>query len=137
MKMKWIVSCLLVSVLSVFSTQALAMNSEKATQVVTAAYQDLLGREPDAAGMRTWRTKLVDEGWTEERLRKELKKSAEYKNHHADKIITAAYEDLLGREPDETGKKFLREKIVEKNWGDKAVRNWIKKSDEYKKKKGR
>lgn len=135
MKKKWIVNCLLVSMLSFFATQALAMSSEKATKVINAAYEDLLNRKPDEAGLRNWRIKLVDEGWTEERLRNELKKSAEYKNIRADKMITAAYQDLLGRKPDDTGKAFLREKITEKNWNDKAVRNWIKKSDEYKNKR--
>lgn len=46
----------------------------------TRAYREVLGRDPDASGMETYRRKLVDQGWTEEDVKNSLRQSAEYKS---------------------------------------------------------
>ena len=48
--------------------------------IVRRAYQDILGRDPDAAGLATYRAKLLSEGWSERDIRSDLKNSPEYRN---------------------------------------------------------
>lgn len=46
----------------------------------TRAYREVLGRDPDASGMESYRRKIVDRGWTEEDVKENLRQSAEYRN---------------------------------------------------------
>ena len=48
--------------------------------VIKRAYQDILGRDPDKEGLKTYRQKMKEEGWSEKRLREVLRKSKEAKN---------------------------------------------------------
>ena len=114
---------------------ALAISSEDATKAITAAYEDILGRKPDPEGLRLFRTKMVDEKWSEQDVRKALKKSAEHKQSDADGIIARAYQDILGRDPDPEGLKLYRKLINEDGWSEKNVRDALRKSPEAKKKK--
>ena len=47
-------------------------------QIVRRAYQDILERDPDPAGLRAYRSRIVDDGWTEEQVREALRASPEY-----------------------------------------------------------
>jgi hypothetical protein len=53
---------------------------ETAEQIVRRAYRDVLGREADESGLRTYRRNVLDRGWTESDVRDDLRKSAEYRN---------------------------------------------------------
>jgi hypothetical protein len=108
-------------------------DSETATRIVTAAYEDILGRKPDAAGLSDFRSKMVDQNWSEERVRKALKESPEYQKNRVDRIITAAYEDILGRKPDAAGLKEYRVKVGDEGWSEEQVRKALKDSPEYQK----
>ncbi|HVU34953.1 MAG TPA: hypothetical protein VHE61_16080 [Opitutaceae bacterium] len=44
------------------------------------AYRKVLGRDPDAGGLESYRRKIVDHGWTEKDVENDLRKSAEYRN---------------------------------------------------------
>jgi uncharacterized protein YbcI len=101
-------------------------------QTITRAYKDLLGRNPDQDGMRTYRKRMLDDNWSEQQVRDDLKKSKEYKSRNADLIIDRAYDDLLGRKPDKSGRETYRNRIVNDGWSEKRVREDLKKSDEYK-----
>lgn len=109
-------------------------DSDTATRIVTAAYEDLLGRKPDDSGLKNFRSKMVDEGWNEGDVRDALKKSDEYLKGRTDRIINLAYKDLLGREPDDTGRKLYTEKITKDGWEEKDVRKALMDSQEYKSK---
>lgn len=101
-----------------------------ATEIVTEAYEDVLGRKPDPDGMRTFRSKVIEKDWTAEDVRKALRKSPEY----ADLIITRSFEDVLGRKPDPGALKNYSQKVIQKGWDEKSIRKQLRKSDEYKKK---
>jgi len=117
-----------------FISPVYGMDGGKATEIITNAYEDILNRKPDSSGLHEFRRKMVDDGWTEMQVRNALKESDEYKQVHADQIINNAYEDLLNRKVDRSGRSFLRAKISDENWTEKTVRDWIKQSEEYKKK---
>lgn len=103
-------------------------------QTITRAYEDLLGRKPDQDGMRTYRKRMIDDEWSEKQVREDLKKSAEYKAREADRIIERAYDDILGRRPDKSGRETYRARIIKDGWSEKRVRDELKKSEEYKQK---
>jgi hypothetical protein len=44
------------------------------------AYQEVLGREADEGGLQHYRKLIVDKGWTENDVKNDLRKSAEYRN---------------------------------------------------------
>ncbi len=102
------------------------------TAIVERAYEDVLGRKVDNAGMRMFRSKIIDEGWTEQQVRAALRDSPEFNKHGADAIIKRAYEDLFNRQPDPAGMKLYREKITKQGWSEKQVRDNMRTSQEYK-----
>jgi hypothetical protein len=104
------------------------------TAIVENAYQDILGRKADKAGMREFRSKIIDQGWTERQVREALRQSPEYKQSGADAIIKRAYEDILNRQPDRGGKELYRKNIIEHGWTEKQVRDSLRVSQEYKNK---
>ncbi len=101
------------------------------------AYLDLLDREPDPAGLRDYRSLIIDQGWTETMVRDNIRRSDEFRREGADRIVRRAYLDVLGREADPDGLKLYRAKVLEKNWTEGDVRDALRKSDEYRKTGGR
>jgi len=104
------------------------------TTIVENAYQDILGRRVDQEGMRNFRSKIIDQGWTEAQVREALRNSPEYKKTGADRIIKRAYEDILNRAPDRGGMELYRKNIIEQNWSEKQVRDSLRQSQEYRNK---
>jgi Domain of unknown function (DUF4214) len=118
-----------------YSTNRRGMQPER---IIRRAYQDILGRDPDAEGLRTYRSKMIDEGWTEADVRNALRQSDEYargsatsfRTSSADRIIRRAYQDILGREPDADGLATYRRNIIERGWDEQDVRTALRKSPE-------
>jgi hypothetical protein len=103
--------------------------------IIRRAYRDILGRDPDAEGMRSYRIKMVDEGWSEQAVREALRNSPEYssgsvRNTSADRIIRRAYQDILRRDPDQAGLETYRRNIVERGWDEQDVRTALRRSSE-------
>jgi hypothetical protein len=75
-------------------------------QIIRRAYQDVLQRNPDPEGMRTYRSRMIDDGWTEQDVRQALRDSPEYREQNtmtmakAQEIVRQAYLSVLNREPD-------------------------------------
>jgi TorA maturation chaperone TorD len=103
-------------------------------RVIRRAYEDILNREPDTVGLRDYRTKMIDEGWTEQDVRAALRKSAEHakvSQASADRIVRRAYQDILGREPDYNGLVDYRNEVMDHGWDEHDVREALKRSAEY------
>ncbi|PYQ39703.1 MAG: hypothetical protein DMF77_20695 [Acidobacteria bacterium] len=103
--------------------------------IVRRAYQDILGRDPDPEGMRTYRSNIIDRGWSEQDVREALRNSPEYasggaRTASADRIIRRAYQDILGREPDPGGLETYRRNIIERGWDEQDVRTALRRSQE-------
>ena len=102
-------------------------------QIVRRAYEDILNREPDQEGLRVYRSRIIDDKWSEKDVRDSLRKSLEHANQNSesvDKIIQRAYQDILGREPDRAGLVTYRSKIQNEGWSERDVRSDLKKSSE-------
>ena len=102
--------------------------------IIKRAYLDLLAREPDSSGQRTYRSLMIDQGWTERMVRDHIRRSDEFRREGADRIIRRAYLDMLGREPDPTGLKHHRRNLLEKDWTEGDVRDALRQSEEFRKK---
>src|SRR5712692_1065443 len=74
---------------------------EDADRIVRRAYQDILDREPDEAGLRQYRSRIIDDGWSEAQVRDALRKSPEYRQkstmtrQKAQEIVRRAYLSIL------------------------------------------
>jgi hypothetical protein len=115
-----------------YSTNRRGMRPEA---IVRRAYQDILGRDPDPEGMRTYRSNIIDRGWSEQDVREALRNSPEYasgpaRTASADRIIRRAYQDILGREPDPSGLETYRRNIIERGWDEQDVRAALRHSQE-------
>ncbi|WP_372594277.1 DUF4214 domain-containing protein [Actinotalea sp.] len=89
---------------STFKSDWFAVSSvarAEAEAIVTALYQDLLGRNPEAAGLADWSTQLMA-GTSQTALVASLTSSMEYIRLR----ITQAYRDVLGRAPEAAGMSY-------------------------------
>lgn len=55
---------------------------EAADRIIKRAYRDVLERDADESGLRTYRNNLLNRNWTEGDVKDDLRKSAEYRNKH-------------------------------------------------------
>jgi hypothetical protein len=109
-------------------------SSADVERIIRRAYDDILHRDPDAQGMRTYRTRMIDEGWTEAQVREALRNSPEHGQRaveSADKIVRRAYQDVLKRDPDQAGVFTYRNKVLHDGWDEHDVREALKRSPEY------
>jgi len=112
--------------------------TEDPERIVLRAYQDVLGREPDASGMRTYRSHIIDQGWTEADVREDLRRSPEYRERttmtypKAQEIVRQAYLAVLRREPDPGSRAYV-ERVMRDHWSQQDVERELRNSPEYKK----
>ena len=109
-------------------------SSADVERIIRRAYDDILHREPDAQGMRTYRSRMIDEAWTEAQVREALRKSPEHGQREvesADKIVRRAYQDVLKRDPDPAGVFTYRNRVLHDGWDEHDVREALKRSPEY------
>lgn len=108
-------------------------SSSDVDRIIRRAYQDILDREPDTEGLRGYRRAMIDDGWTEQQLREELRKSPEYarqQERSAERVVRRVYREVLNREPDPQGLANFRNQIMNHGWDESDVRDAIKKSPE-------
>jgi hypothetical protein len=106
-------------------------------RIIRRAYDDILHREPDTEGLRLYRSRMIDDDWTEQHVREALRKSPEHGDRaqeSADKIIRRAYQDVLGREPDYNGLVSYRSKVLDHGWDEHDVREALRSSPESRQK---
>jgi hypothetical protein len=112
---------------------------EDADRIVRRAYQDILDREPDTAGLRLYRSRIIDDGWTEKQVRDTLRGSPEYRQKNtmtrarAEEIVRRAYLSVLKREPD-TGSRSYVDHVLRDKWTQADVERELRKSPEYRNK---
>ena len=92
---------------------------------VRGAYQSLLGRDADDAGLAYWKGDLAG-GQTRDQVVSNMKRSSEYK----DKFLGDAYQNLLGRGVGAEGLDYWSKALDSGASEDSVIAN-IKRSDEY------
>jgi hypothetical protein len=112
---------------------------EDPERIVRRAYEDILNREPDSTGLRTYRSHILDDGWTEVQVREALRNSPEYRERRtmtsakALEIVRRAYLAVLKREPDPGSQGFV-DKVMRDHWSQQDVERELRKSPEYRSK---
>jgi hypothetical protein len=115
-------------------------SSFEVDRAIRRAYTDILGREPDAEGMRVNRAHMIDDGWSEAKVRDALKQSPEYRSKSAmtlpkaQEIVRQAYLNVLKREPDSGASGYVN-KVMREHWTQGDVERELRKSPEYKNKR--
>jgi hypothetical protein len=109
---------------------------QDADRIVQRAYKDVLDRQPDAAGLRLYRSRILDDGWTENQVRDALRSSPEYRTKNAmtrpkaQEIVRQAYLSVLKREPD-AGSRGYVDRVLRDHWTQQDVERELRKSPEY------
>jgi Peptidase inhibitor family I36 len=110
-----------------------------ADRIVRRAYQDILDREPDSSGLRLYRSRIIDDDWSESQVRDALRNSPEYREKNtmtrakAEDIVARAYRATLNRDPD-AGSRGYVDKVLREHWTQQDVERELKKSAEYRNK---
>jgi hypothetical protein len=117
-------------------------SAQNPEQIVRRAYQDILDRDPDPVGMRIYRSHIVDDGWTEQDVREELRKSDEYRERNtmtrakAEEIVRQAYLTVLNREPD-AGSRGYVESVLRRKMTREQLEGELRNSSEYRNRNNR
>ena len=112
---------------------------EDPDRIVRRAYEDVLDREPDPAGLRLYRSRIIDDGWSEKQVRDALRSSPEYREKNtmtrqkAEQIVRQAYVSVLNREPDPGSRSYV-DKVLRDKWTQQDVERELRKSPEYRNK---
>jgi Peptidase inhibitor family I36 len=113
--------------------------SQNPELIVQRAYQDILERDPDPAGMRIYRSHVIDDGWTEQEVREDLRRSPEYRERNtmtrakAEEIVRQAYVTVLNREPD-AGSRAYVDAVFRKKMSREDLERELRNSSEYRNK---
>lgn len=104
-------------------------------RIIRRAYQDLLNREPDAQGLREYRRRMIDDGWSEQDVREAIRRSREYREHttmtypKAQAIVRQAYLSVLRREPDSGAEGYVN-RVLRDGWTQQDVERELRRSPE-------
>jgi hypothetical protein len=107
-----------------------------ADRIVQRAYQDILHRDPDPGGLSQYRSRIIDDGWTETEVRNSLKSSPEYHElttmtpAKAQDIVRRAYLSVLKREPDPGSRGYV-DRVMRDRWSQEDVERELRNSAEY------
>jgi hypothetical protein len=107
-----------------------------ADRVIKRAYNDVLGRDPDPAGLYEYRNKMTQHGWDEHDVREALRNSPELRQKaniseaEARAIVRRAYRSVLGREPDPAAEGYVQ-RVLREHWGEREVARELRNSPEY------
>ena len=114
--------------------------AEDPDRIVRRAYEDILERQPDSNGLRLYRSRIIDDGWTEAQVREDLRNSREYREKSsmtpvkAQDIVRRAYLAVLGREPDPGSRAYV-DKVLRDHWSQQDVERELRQSPEYRNKR--
>jgi hypothetical protein len=121
---------------------ATRFRTASADRIVRRAYLDILGREPDPAGLESYRRNVLEEGWDEYDVRRALIRSPERRQKRlavtvqaAEDMVRRAYRSVLNREPDERGMANYTAKVLYDGWNEDDVVHALRDSDEFRDKR--
>ena len=110
------------------SNEARSINADAA---IAKAFREVLGRDPDPNGLAHYRSKWK-QGWTQGQIREDLRRSGEGRDSVIRAVITRAYRELLGRDPDPAGYATYEKAMRERGYTERDIRAALMNGDEYK-----
>jgi Peptidase inhibitor family I36 len=112
------------------------VSSRDVDRIIQRAYQDVLDRDPDQVGLREYRRRMIDDGWSEAQVRDSLRRSAEFRERNtmtrqrAEDIVRQAYLSVLGREPDPAARPWV-DQVMRNRLTQQDVERELRRSPEY------
>src|SRR5438105_15777009 len=106
---------------------------EDADTIVRRAYQDVLGRDPDPAGLELYRSHIIDDRWNEQQVRDAIRTGPEFRDRlrkRAVDIVADAYRKVLNREPDAGAETYIQN-VLRNNWSQQDVERALRNSPEF------
>ena len=97
--------------------------------LVQRAFREVLNRPADPEGLRTYRDRLMHQGWSEQQVIQQLQRSSEARAINPEAAIRDAYQDVLGRDPDPKGLAHYRAKWRD-GWTQGQIRDDLRRSHE-------
>lgn len=104
-------------------------DSDAGEDAIQEVYQEVLERNADRGGLRTYQNRLADD-WNIEDIREDIAESDE-----AEQAINRIYREILGRNGDRSGLRTYQRKLGE-GWSLDKVRRDISNSDEARRRRG-
>jgi hypothetical protein len=110
---------------------------QSADRIIRRAYQETLGRQPDPAGLASYRDHILNRGWDADDVREALLKSPEYRQRNemtrekAEDIVRRAYRAVLKRDADAAGMEGYVEHVLRDHWTQAQVEAELRKSPEF------
>ena len=105
------------------------MDRRSAEIIVQRAYREVLNRPADPEGLRTYRDRVMHQGWSERQVIEQLQRSSEARGTDADAAINRAYREVLGRDADPGGLAHYRAKW-RAGWTQGQIRDDLRRSHE-------
>jgi hypothetical protein len=99
-------------------------------RAIERVFRDTLGRKPDQSEQRRFRTRMIEENWSDKDVRIELTKTDEYRTV-VERIVAKAYRELLGREADPGGLRNYVRHMLQDRWSEEDVRHSMREGEEY------
>ena len=106
-------------------------NEEEVELIIEDIFRGELEQDVDDASMRKYRRLMIDEGWSEKRVRNDIVNSPELVRGKYEKIVVRAYEDLLERTPNPRERDGYVDDMMRQRWDERRLRDAIKRSREY------
>jgi hypothetical protein len=109
-------------------------------RIIRQAYRDILRRDPDPQGLRSYRSRMLNDGWSEDRVREDLRNSPEFRAKGgmnvaaAQEVVRRAYLSVLHREPDPGSQPYV-DKVMREHWSQQDVERELRKSEEYRRRR--
>ena len=110
-----------------------AYRGDQADRIVRRAYEDILHRQPDEAGLRLYRSRIIDDGWSEQQVREALRTSPESRivtRERASEMVRRAYLSVLNREPDAGAQGYVN-RVMRDGWTEEDVARELRRSPEF------
>lgn len=99
--------------------------------VVVRAFRELLTREPNDAEIDRYRDAVYAEGWGRAEIYDDIRGTSEYRSRATDRLIERAYREMLDRAPTAGELGYWRNKLLNKGWNERRLREGIRDSEEY------
>ena len=99
--------------------------------IIEEIFRDELRRDVDHDSMRKYRRLMIDEGWSERRVREDLAHQPQMSRMDLEKVVVRAYEDLLDKRPSTPERDRYVELMLNRHWDERKLRDSIKRSREY------
>ncbi|MEQ9822901.1 MAG: hypothetical protein ABQ298_00780 [Puniceicoccaceae bacterium] len=105
--------------------------NEEVEWIIADIFRTELDQEVDETSLRKYRRLMLDDGWSERRVRKDILSSPELVRGRYEKYVVRAYEDLLDRTPSPRERDGYVQDMIRHRWDESKLRSMIKKSREY------